>query len=297
MLISGLLDQIGFTEKNKADYERYRTMIPEAAIESCAKRYMARELPMLEVEPYLQSLATPEVHEYTVNLLFLLACTSYMQEKWKESGYPEALFVETMKDLKYKLDECESTYGIWGNFVIWWYETVYHGGLIALGRLQYRPMVHEGEDVKIGDFILKAGDFLLDSHIPTGGPITYEVCEESYRLAYEMFKDKIKGDILPICCFTWMFYPAYRNLYKPGSNIANFMHDFVLYDVLETPTFDDAFRLFGSDISKDKSEWKAENSLQKAFHAYVMTHDRFGAGKGLLLFDGERVLTRNYQKD
>lgn len=297
MLIPGLLDQIGFTEENKADYERYRQLISEEALEECAQKYMARELPMLEVDPYLQSLATPEVHEYTVNLLFLLACTSYVKEKWEQDGMPMELFEETMKDLKYKLDECESTYGVWGNFVIWWYETVFHGGLVKLGRLQYCPIVHQGDPVRIGDFVLNPGDFLLDSHIPTGGPITYEVCEASYKLAYEMFKDKTKNGILPVCCFTWMFYPAYRNLYKQGSNIANFMHDFVLYDVLETPTFDDAFRLFGSDISKDKSEWRAENSLQKAFHSYVMENDRFGAGKGLMLFDGEQVLTRNFQKD
>ena len=297
MLIPGLLDKIGFTEEDKREYELYRRMVSEEALEACAKAYVSKKKPMLEVEPYLRSLATEDVHEYSVNLLFLLACTSYVEEKWRVDGMPMELFTETMRDLKYKLDECKSAYGIWGNFVIWWYETAFMGGLVALGRLQYRPMAHEGDPVRIGDFVLNPGDFLLDSHIPTGGPITYEVCEASYKLAYEMFKDKTKDGILPVCCFTWMFYPAYRNLYKPGSNIANFMHDFVLYDVLHTTTFDDAFRLFGSDISKDKSKWKAESSLQKAFHAYVMANDRFGAGKGLMLFDGEKVLTRNYQKD
>ena len=59
--------------------------------------------------------AALRIHAFTVELLLLLCCTRRAKAAYAEEGFSEELFLHTMLDLRYKLEECKAAcrkYGV-----------------------------------------------------------------------------------------------------------------------------------------------------------------------------------------
>ena len=220
---------------------------------------------------------------YEVHLVFLLHGALHLRQKYAQNGLPDALFVETMQDLRYKLIECHQVYGVWGIFVLPWYRRCFRLERFQLGRLQYeiRPWTGPG----YGSW-LQEGEMAFWCHIPSSGPCTPEMVLDSLKQAYDFYN--IKGTFA-VGCKSWMLYPPHFPLFKPGSNLDAFHRLFTVFDKKEREN-EDLWRIFGFRDVVDLAALPEETSLQRSFAPWLRQGNKMGIGTGILLFDGKKII-------
>jgi hypothetical protein len=194
-----------------------------------------------------------------------------------------------MNDLKYKLAECKTVHDIWGTFVFGWFREFYLMTRFGLGRLQYDVLTYNWEPyTKYGQSIQK-GDAVFNCHIPSAGPLTKELCLDSYKRAYDFFGCRP----LVVICDSWLLYPPQREFLPPSSRILEFMDNF---DVIKSwdhaDGFPDAWRVFGSDHTLPPDQWPTATGLQRAYAERVKQGLPVGNGQGVLVFDSEKIINR-----
>lgn len=200
----------------------------------------------------------------------------------------DRVFYDTFSDLRYKAIECYERYGVWGTFVAFWYPQFYRGGIVKLGRLEYEIGTYKGtEPVSMLGMTLKPGDPLLHLHIPSSGePFHREARLDSYRRAREYF-----GRPLVCVCNSWMLWPDYETLLPENSNIADFRKEFHLLSHSQKDEFEDGWRIFGAAWDGPMEDLPEKSRLQRAFKRHLLGGGTAGTGLGVLVFDGDRVLT------
>lgn len=265
--------------------------------EMCAKtdirtRFLGIEAPFLRseraiYEGALQLLADEcGVDRRTVDMLFLLHAAPALRERYAQKGIADHIFVETMTDLRYKLLECRSVYGVWGTFVTFWYPGFYRCERFALGRLQYERRSFQYP--AYGP--LREGDAVLNCHIPSSGPLTPDAVMGSLKRAYEFYRDLRCEGALPVVCHSWLLYPPHRALF--GRNTQAFFDLFHIMDSKATPENPDFWRLFHREYRQETlPEAPEDTSMHRRFKQYLLEGNSMGSGYGVLLFDGERILT------
>ena len=115
---------------------------------------------------------------------------------------------------------------------------------------------------------------------------------DSYRRAYAFFQEELQGKPLVCTCHSWLLYPPYNQVFSPTGNTADFRKDFQILGGEAQETFHDAWRVFGADYQKPVEELPEKTSMQRAFKAWLSAGQKPGEGFGVLVFDGERLLTR-----
>ncbi len=239
-------------------------------------------------------------HIYTVNLVLLLNCTKPLLALYKKKGISEEIYWDTVLDLKSKMLESKENYNVWGTFVEGWFRGFYNLDRFALGRLQFENSgfcceYYEKHGVKLFD-----DDYVLGMHIPSHqGPITYEARLDSYRKAYNFFKDKF-GRYGLFCCHSWLLYPDNLNIMPEKSNMADFVLDFDLLEVTWNYDFGNSWRVFGVDYkNKPASELPRNNTQQRCFAEWLEKGKKTGTAYGIVVYDSETdtILTRHNRGD
>ncbi len=225
------------------------------------------------------------VNKYTVYAVFLLYCTDTLWFKYIQKGYSKELFLSTMQDLVWKIEECKRVYDVYGIFVFEWYSLFFKLNLFRFGRLQYE--IYElDRDCKA---FAKKGDIVLSCHIPSCGPIKDEDCVESYKMAYDFFKDLRRPDgTLLIICESWMLYPPHYELFPEGGNLRKFYDRYENFDIIHDEENSDAWRIFGTD-SKDYKNLPRSTSLQRAFYKYLNDGNHMGFGYGVIAMHNSQL--------
>ncbi|MBR3942609.1 MAG: DUF5596 domain-containing protein [Clostridia bacterium] len=228
----------------------------------------------------------------TANLLFLVANLENIRQKYLKKGIEEEIFIDTLKDLKYKLDECKKYHGLLGVRPFWWYIRFMNADIVALGRFQYETIpFFEGLTYEWGDIKINPGDAVINFHIPSSGPMPREARIESYKKAFQYFGKK-KGEYLPIVCLSWLIYPGYKEVYAEGSNMYDFLDDFaIIHESKEADeTFRNSWTVFGCEFKGDTSRLPDDTALQKSFIRHLNAGKSTGWGTGVILFDGEKIV-------
>ena len=111
------------------------------------------------------------------------------------------------------------------------------------------------------------GDNGLKVHIPYGGKLTKEACEDSYTRAREVFErcyPEIHFDGFHLFC--WMLSPDLRDILKPDSNIIEFQNKYTVFPAQDNAV-DAIMYVFGIKEEKVHSinpkDLPEGNSLQK----------------------------------
>ena len=228
------------------------------------------------------------IHEYTVHMAFLLHCAAPLKDRYKAEGLSDELYLDTMRDLRYKLDECRNMYGLWGTFVFSWFRRFYLVERFKLGRLQYERIPFQYSEYK---GILKEGDTVYNCHIPSSGPLTEESVMASLKEAYSFFRDELKNGIMPVYCSSWLLYPPTVALYSEGSNLKKFYECFDIITTAEKPDNPDFWRMFYKEYTPEVLDAVTpRTSMQRAFLGYLKAGGTMGSGKGVILFDGEKIV-------
>lgn len=267
-------------EKIKVYHEKFTEL---------ADRYMSGESdPIFEEVDVLAE--TMKVPSYTMSMMLFLWCGEALHEEYISEEIPDEIYWDTIYDLKYKLMECYQVHGIWGTFVRSWYPGFYQMTRFALGRMQYEYADFKLDEYEVDGNIVKKGDRVINMHIPSSGSFSEEKRLDSYKRAFEFFKEDFGGKPIPMVCDSWLLYPEHREFLPEHLNIRSFMEDFTYIEGATEDKFENAWRVFGKDSAKAPDELPQETSLQKAYAGHLIAGGKTGSGYGVFFFDGEKIL-------
>ena len=222
-------------------------------------------------------------NRYALDMVFLLLAARPLSYLYKLNGLDEALYLDIMRDLRYKLMECKQMHGVWGIFVAWWFPWHYQMKRFALGRLQYERIEARFDDETLG---IKQGDIVYNCHIPSSGAMTPESIRDSLRKAYRFFLPELKDGKMVVTCSSWLLYTPLVEQYNERSNIKKFHDLFHIVNIHHDDTNHDFWRLFFCDYSKEVLDTvQAETSLQKIVLAHLKNGGTMGEGPGYLIVD------------
>lgn len=241
------------------------------------------------IEAYITALAEKlGENKYTVHLVFLLICAMKIKPVYDERGISEEVYIDTMTDISYKVIECKKLFGVYGVDVFAWYHALFGMYTFKLGRLEYA----EGELIydSYKDYAVK-GDRVYNLHIPSAGPLTYELIIDSLKRAYDFFKPE---KYLIVHCGSWLIYPPYaREVFAQGSNLRAFYEIFDIVDQQETGRNAICrWVYYKPNENTPESELPTDTSLQRRFIEYFAGGGKSGVGKGIIVFDGEKIVNK-----
>ena len=290
-----LTEKTGFpAEARQAYREAAQTLAASGqaeAMDGAIEFYYENDFSTELTDPLIQEMAERSgVPKDTVWGLFLAFAAENARQAYLDNGISEQVFWDTFSDLRYKVLECKANHGVWGNFVPFWYPIFYRCDIVKLGRLEYETDTFRGPACTVAGRRIQEGQKLLSIHIPSSGePFDTAARLESYKLAYDFFRD-LRGDGPLVCkCHSWLLYPEYKKVLPETSNIVKFMDDFTIIRE-DDGSFEDAWRVFGPDAGKPVGELPEATSMQRAFKRHLLAGGKTGCGLGILLFDGEKLL-------
>lgn len=169
----------------------------------------------------------PESTDGKRNLLsFLYMCES-AEKKYKQKGIDESILLDTLYDIVRRTNTWSDIKG-----------ELYFGDIFGvgeqiklkifkIGRLEYYMETSRFECLKHN---LKKGDNTVSVHIPASGPLDYDECVKSLKLAKEFFA-KYYPDFGFDCfiCGSWLLDKSLAQILKPDSNILRFQ---TLFDIV-----------------------------------------------------------------
>ena len=224
------------------------------------------------------------IHLYSITMLFYLYCSYTLEKLYKKHNIPNAIFLNTMRDLKCKLLECENIHGIMGTFVGEWYVGFFKMQRFGIGRLQFEHREFKRDIYTKDSLTIEKGDTVYNIHIPSMGPLTKQSRLDSYKKAYTFYQKELKGGPMVIVCSSWLLYPDNKSFYPNNSNIISFMDDFDYIWRVEKDSFDDGWRIFGKDYKKPVTELPQNTSLQRAYVGYLLSGKMPGLGYGIKIY-------------
>ena len=240
----------------------------------------------------LEAFATKAgVNRYQSDMVVLLSCIPSLKYIYCAKGIDEEVLWESMSDLRCKLYECKAVMGIWGNFVAYWHPIFFRLRCFKLGRLEYEMRPTQSEVYKD---IIAAEDKVLTCHIPSSGPLREEDVVESLKKAYKFFPDHVKNGILPVVTTSWLFYPPYfEYVFAKDSNIYKFGQLFDIVSSKASNKYEDLWRIFNVKYYDGCLESLPEDTtLRRNLKKFLLDGNLMGSGHGVLLFDGEKILTK-----
>ena len=232
---------------------------------------------------------------YSLWLLMLLLASEEIKKKYDKRGVSDKLFYDTFSDMRCKALECMEEKGVWGTFVPDWYGLFTTCRIIKFGPLEFQDEVYtEDEPYTFGGVSVTRGTPIKGIHIPSSGEsFNAEARLDAYRKAWEFYRRETGAEMLICECGSWLLFPDFENCFADGSNIKSFRGDFHIRGREVSDKFHDAWRVFGKAHSLPVSEYPEDTSLRRVLKRHILSGGSFGEGKGMLIFDGERLITRN----
>ena len=228
------------------------------------------------------------IHRLTVNALALIHAIPLLQRLYEMRAVPVELMWDTMIDLKCKFTEEHDMSGIWGTGAMAWYMRVFTLRIIKLGRLEFEPIGYKWETPYHG---IRKGDPVMNMHIPSTGPMRIEDVLDSFKRAYRFFG---YTEPMPVVAASWLVYPPVcEQVMKPGSNLRNFYELFDVVESYEDPDNKNFWRIFNMEWAPGVlDQVPLDTSLRRNLHAFMKPGVNMGVGRCMLLFDGEKVISR-----
>ena len=278
MTTEQLLRGIGFGDADILEYKSYDALYRDA-VSPYVTAFYDEKKPLPDVLKALDGLATPAFHRFTAHLMFAVGCALRTHDAYRAEGIPDSVYFDTMRDITVKLGECRAVHGVFGNAVVFWYEGFFRLTRFGVGRLEFDVKTHKGAEIRLGDDLLREGDFCLDCHIPSGSPLYHELCLDAYDRAHEFFADRVNG-VLPIVCHSWLLFPPYLSIL--GKNAADFARDYHIARVNETENFPDGWRIFDTEDLSDIDALPADTGLRRRFIEYMKSGKKYGVALGVI---------------
>ena len=234
------------------------------------------------------------VHEFHSQLIIHILFSRHLRELYEAKGISMEIYHNSMMDLKYKLYECKEVHGVWGSFVGSWFDGFFFLERFALGRLQFEEVpypahfpVYDKHGVHLDNT-----KTILNVHIPSGSKLPYESVIDSYKQAYEFYKQHLIDGKLVIMAESWLLYDKLPEIIGEGTNTYKFVKDYELFHSNEDPGYGDCWRLFGKYYNGNPDDLPADSGMRRRIVEWLKSGKHMGGGEGIAIFDGEKVINK-----
>ena len=210
-------------------------------------------------------------------------------DEYRRRGLDESLWLETMGDIAIWCGNCEHRLGQPGLEKLDWLQYHFRLELFRLGRLQFQMTPLTPPDwvapEALADGGLRAGQPVLNVHIPQGEPLDPEACGRSLAASGRFFGAYApEYRDAPRVCESWLLYPGNRAILPPEGNIARFAGRFRI--LAETDDASQAVERIWSWPEKAMADLPEDTSLRRAAKAHLLAGGSLGEGFGLLMNNG-----------
>ena len=230
------------------------------------------------------------IHQHTFDLLLFLCLCEPLRIHYSERGIDEKIWLDSIMDLQYKLEECYLVYGTVGTFVAPWFGGFFDMTRFAFGRLQFE-ITNTKEEYIVGGICVREGSPAINIHIPrTGTRLDHNEVLNSYRTAADWFSAIFPEGEALFTCNSWLLDPWNLTVLNPTSNLANFINDFEIVQVYSYENYDELWRLFDCNYTGDSKDLPRDSSLRRAYANRVERFEQTCGGRGFFrLKNGEIV--------
>lgn len=266
------LDTIKTVTADKAFTEKYRAV---------RDRYFAGA-PTIED---IHKLAGEQgIFPHLLALAFTVMYTSRMRETYDERGIGEDIYYASLRDLTIWAKVCKRDFGGWGLREYDWMACQLRSEIFRLGRLQFHIIKYSGETFERAGRVVRAGDPVINMHIPDDGPLKREYRLDSYRRAYKFF------GLDTFVCDSWLLYPKHTEFLPERSNILDFMRDFDIIRSDDNSEWRNLWRIWGRMDDYDPRKLPRDTGLRRAYADHLAGGGTTGDGFGVFFFDGENIV-------
>jgi hypothetical protein len=223
-----------------------------------------------------------EAGRYFYVHLFLLALPSLLALHGR-LNIPFDVTAATVRDLGEKVANYRRYYDTGGFDLQGWLVRHFRGTLFRLGRLQFdRAVLTIDEYQAETDDGPKDGTPVLEVHIPGGGPMTPEACDESFQRARPFFRAHFPDERYEYgTCRSWLLDPQLTEFLPETSNIVRFQRRWTPFG--PTPDGDSDVLEFVHHLPPGTGGLAAlpqDTTLQRAIVSHLQSggHWRLGCG-------------------
>ena len=235
------------------------------------------------------------VSRYTIHFLNYILLTPKMREHYVTRGIDLQIFKDSMDDFRLKLIECLRMYGIYGTHAPSWHKYFFKMELFTLGRLQFHP-VKSTKKGKVCGVTIEEGTTVLNTHIPSSGPLKIEDCIDSYCRAEKFFKGIFpEGEPTIFICDSWLLFPEHRVMLPETSGIRRFAEQFTIIHARYSAPGDRPWVIFYGDKDLPADQLPENTSLQRAYKERYVKGLPAGSACGVIIFKDGKIL--NTEKD
>lgn len=145
--------------------------------------------------------------------------------------------------------------------------------------------------------VLARGDFVLNMHIPAGGGLTSEACEESLKSAAAFFRKRFpEAAPAAVVCRSWMFSNLLEHCLPPEANLVRFLRELYLFPTPNSATAALWFIFLQDEF--DPATAPRDTSLRRAVLDFLAQgHPWRDGGMFILMDDIPRYGTQQYRGD
>jgi len=238
---------------------------------------------------------TVGVSKYTLHLLNYLLLTPKMREHYEARGIDVQIFKDSMADFKLKLAECIGLHGIFGTHAPSWHKYFLKMELFALGRLQF----HTRKAWKTGRVCgieIDENTTVINTHIPSSGPLKIEDCIDSYSRAEKFFRNEFPdGSPVIIMCDSWLLFPEHKIMLPETSGIRRFAEQFTVIHARYAAPRQRPWPIFYGAKDLPADELPERTSLERAYKERYIKGLPSGSACGVIIFKDGKIL--NTEKD
>lgn len=144
--------------------------------------------------------------------------------------------------------------------------------------------------------VLSTGDPIIEMHIPPGGGMSLERCEDSMRRAIDFFSEYYpERSFLGFSTASWILDPGLEQIVGPESNMVKFLKELYLFPYPSTGR--DGFYFIWGKSDIDEATAARDTSLQRAILDHLAAGGRVNlGGMFMLLEDFEQFGTQYYRR-
>ena len=181
-------------------------------------------------------------NRFGYEMVLFLCPAVYSYGAFEKKGLSRNVWIDTMADFRFKLQECRKLYGEWGTFVNW-FEAFYYASRIAFGRLQFE-LDRVGDECSASALGLKPNQRVIGVHIPSNErvPLSKEECDRAYEAAARYFMPYLEENEPVFKCESWLLYEGMKDILPARSNILRFASEYVIVD--RKSSLEDLWRVF-----------------------------------------------------
>ncbi len=221
------------------------------------------------------------VHAYSAQMLLFVLMSRHLRTCYEREGIDDAIFLDSMSDLKWKLWECKLLHGFYGNGSGSWNALFFQMKLFALGRLQFEIRPFRRTYEKNGKR-LEPTSLVLGVHIPrTLTPFSQENCDESFARAKTFFEGHLGDAPTAFVCNSWILFPEHEKILHEKSNIRKFMSRFDITESKYAEGYDGLWRVFDMEYTGNIEDFPEDTFLQKAYKDHLRRGGKTGSGFGV----------------